>query len=315
MLLRSSSTPILNSWVPVSKESLETELVCPFQKSRPNHQFISPICLSSSSCSSPSDDLHFHLPMEGNRPPRMNRASSENDLVVKGRQTLSSSSSLSFRRGLSPSPVEEEEKGSESPLKRILWSSGLDEPMVAEMECQDSAMGLMVGSGYCNVECGGGLGNGDSGKFCGGNGSGGDEIEGPDSNNNKNDRAEAYYKKVIEADPNNSLLLRNYAKFLHEVRQDTVKAEEYYGRAILANPGDGDVLSLYASLLWETKKDAQRADAYFDRAVKAAPDDCFVSASYAHFLWSSGMDDEEEEEAMAPTPHFHPISAPLAAAS
>ncbi|KAL8141769.1 hypothetical protein V2J09_014801 [Rumex salicifolius] len=99
-----------------------------------------------------------------------------------------------------------------------------------------------------------------------------------------------YYKRMLETNPGDALLLRNYGKYLHEVVKDTVRAEECYGRAILASPGDGELLSLYGKLIWETQRDGERAQSYFDQAVHAAPDDCSVLASYAHFLWEA---DEE----------------------
>ncbi|CAN4076255.1 unnamed protein product [Withania somnifera] len=82
-----------------------------------------------------------------------------------------------------------------------------------------------------------------------------------------------YYKEMLNSDPMNSLLLRNYGKYLHEVERDFVKAEEYYGRAILASPGDGEVLSLYGKLVWETQRDERRAKSYFDQAVHVSSDD------------------------------------------
>lgn len=90
---------------------------------------------------------------------------------------------------------------------------------------------------------------------------------------------------MLKADPTNSLLLRNYGKYLHEVEKDTAKAEEYYGRAILASPGDGEVLALYADLIWDTYRDEIRASSYFNQALQASPDDSVVLGSYAHFLW------------------------------
>ncbi|GKU95772.1 hypothetical protein SLEP1_g9092 [Rubroshorea leprosula] len=106
-----------------------------------------------------------------------------------------------------------------------------------------------------------------------------------------------YYREMLKLNPGDSLLLRNYGKYLHEVENNVEKAEEYYGRAILASPGDGEVLSLYGKLIWETQKDEDRAKAYFDRAVFASPDDCMVLGSYAHFMWEAEEEEEEEEEA------------------
>lgn len=70
-------------------------------------------------------------------------------------------------------------------------------------------------------------------------GGGNQEVSSTDS---VSECTEAYYQKMLEANPDNSLLLRNYAKFLHEVQGNLAKAEEYYGIAILASPGDGGYL-------------------------------------------------------------------------
>ncbi|KAK7411174.1 hypothetical protein VNO78_02606 [Psophocarpus tetragonolobus] len=137
---------------------------------------------------------------------------------------------------------------------------------------------------------------------------------GGESNNGGNDSIEVFYQTMIEANPGNSLFLRNYARYLKEVREDYVKAEEYCGRAILENPNDGSVLSMYADLIWQTQKNTARAESYFDQAVKASPNDCYVFASYAHFLW-----DTDEEEENLPKESFSFLtprpSTPLAAAS
>ncbi|KAK7325248.1 hypothetical protein VNO77_29407 [Canavalia gladiata] len=143
---------------------------------------------------------------------------------------------------------------------------------------------LVMGSGGYN-----GSGRGSHG----GHGSGWDFSE---ENNHGRDWTEAYYQNMIEANPNNALLLGNYAKFLKEVRGDYSKAEEYLERAILANPGDANVLSLYADLIWQTEKNADRAEDYFVQAVKSAPDDCYVMASYAKFLWDADEDEDEDKD-------------------
>ncbi|KAL2348934.1 hypothetical protein Fmac_002934 [Flemingia macrophylla] len=106
----------------------------------------------------------------------------------------------------------------------------------------------------------------------------------------------AYYEEMLKSNPTDALLLRNYGKFLHEVKKDTARAEECYGRAILASPGDGELLSLYGALIWETQRDEERAKSYFDQAIHAAPHDCTVLGSYAHFMWEAGEDEDEDEE-------------------
>jgi len=141
-----------------------------------------------------------------------------------------------------------------------------------------------------------------------GTGGGNQEVSRADS---VSDCTEVYFQKMLEANPGNSLLLRNYAKFLHEVQGNLAKAEEYYERAILASPGDGEVLALYAKLMWEVRRDAHHAEAYFDQAVQANPDDCFVLGSYAHFLWDSeegeagSTDSEMQQSSAAPVMSYN----------
>ncbi|KAF8051941.1 hypothetical protein N665_1641s0006 [Sinapis alba] len=136
--------------------------------------------------------------------------------------------------------------------------------------------------------------------FSGGGGSGFSGGKGNGDGGSYDDRSKIgdYYREMLKSNPNNSLLLMNYGKFLYEVEKDLERAEEYYGRAILANPGDGEALSMYGKLIWETKRDEKRAQCYFDQAVNASPDDCMVLGSYAHFMWEAEDDEEEEEELM-----------------
>nr|ACN41110.1 unknown [Picea sitchensis] len=72
--------------------------------------------------------------------------------------------------------------------------------------------------------------------IAGGFGFGGEDEE----VSTRTDCTEVYFQKMLEANPGSSLLLRNYAKFLHEVQGNLAKAEEYYERAILASPDDGN---------------------------------------------------------------------------
>jgi hypothetical protein len=154
----------------------------------------------------------------------------------------------------------------EKPPKKTLISETPIEELTEETDSQSGS--LLFSSSGLDYDGSGFGGSGGGGSGGGGGGCGNNEYL--DGGVNETD---VYYKTMIDANPGNSLLLSNYARFLKEVRGDLVKAEEYCGRAILANPGDGGVLSLYADLIWQTHKDSVRAESYFDQAVKAAPGD------------------------------------------
>ncbi|XP_042478579.1 uncharacterized protein LOC122059679 [Macadamia integrifolia] len=277
MLMRSASTPLLNSWIPHSKEpSPESDLIHQIPRTRS-------ITLTASSLNSlsPIDDSIN----------KMTRALSENDLrEIPMVPKPSNRKSLGWGlNGLSTISVEEEEEQKvvdpkslkSQSLERLFSNSGLDGSV---LEATDEA---------CEV---GGDGDGGGGGKGGSHGRDGNDGSGFSGSNHGNDRTDVYYQKMIEANPGDALLLGNYARFLKEVHGDLAKAEEYCGRSILANPGDGKVLSLYADLIWNAHKDAHRAERYFDQAVKAAPDDCYVLASYAQFLWVADDEEAEEEE-------------------
>ncbi|EEF35217.1 uncharacterized protein LOC8270227 [Ricinus communis] len=292
MLLRSASTPILNSWKPQP----EPESFHQIQKA-PRSITLTACCNSSSSLSSSSYTSEDSVK-------KMTRALSETDLkqfsVLKKKQPINNI----IMDGITFEEEVEADQMTFSGSGLSLDSSFL---FNEEEECevgkiQDNGLSAFVG---------GGVGGG--GKICGAGDSGGRGGDGS---------TDLYYQNMIEANPGNSLFLSNYARFLKEVRGDFIKAEEYYERAILANPSDGNSLSMYADLIWQSHKDASRAETYFDQAVKASPDDCFILASYARFLWDAEEDEEDgkEEEDItksSPLTQFHgaPPLPPLAAAS
>ncbi|KAJ0090516.1 hypothetical protein Patl1_13078 [Pistacia atlantica] len=250
MLLRSSSTPILNSWIPNAKESSSPELETLHQIQRSKS-----ITLTASSptpqFSPPQNDDSFKI---------MTRALSETDL-----------------RSCTVPPL---------PKKRLsnTFISGVavaeeDEIGTAALDCSlFSNSGLASEEGDARVMVGGGV-YGGGGKICGGGGSGSNGGSGDgrwESNNNGNDNTDVYYQKMIEANPGNPLLLSNYARYLKEVRADFVKAEEYCGRAILANPNDGNILSIYvlasyARFLWDAEEEEEEDEEGEDMTKTAAP--------------------------------------------
>ncbi|KAJ8774721.1 hypothetical protein K2173_017167 [Erythroxylum novogranatense] len=269
MLLRSSSTPILNSWLPHSKDSSPEP---DFQAIQRTKSISLTRCLQSlPSFDEPTRKATYQALQE-------NRFQS----TKKNRHVLPPHSN----KQESNTHNDDEENGEipSSRIQRLLSSSGLAEKVVKkDDEGEGCALQTLIDDGTGTGS--GGKGSNRGGRF------GGDESE-----LYRRDSTDAYYQKMIEANPDNALLLGNYAKFLKEVQGDLAKAEEFFGRAILANPNDGHTLSLYADLIWESQKDAQRAESYFDQAVKTDPDDCYVLASYARFLWDAAEEEEEEEE-------------------
>ncbi|KAG5594165.1 hypothetical protein H5410_035397 [Solanum commersonii] len=203
---------------------------------------------------------------------KMSRVLSETVLNRASSSSSNSSNSccMALHNLLLPTTFDEEDKEDEIGLTNrlmLLSNSGLE--MVERHEVEEEKHTRAVEQ---LVVDGGGSGRDDSSEFS----------------------VDLYYTKMIQANPGNSLLLGNYARFLKEVSGNLVKAEEYCERAMLANPSDGNVLSFYADLIWRTHKDVPRANNYFDKAVKVAPNDCYVLASYAHFLWD--VEDVEEEK-------------------
>ncbi|KAL6972852.1 hypothetical protein U1Q18_027026 [Sarracenia purpurea var. burkii] len=290
MPIRSSSTPILKSWIPNPRESAAPESNISLQLTRTRS-----LSLTTSSVTLCPADGDGKL---RNNPTRSLSDADLRDPPVPRKTTTVKPHFPTLKRSLSSMIAinrQDEEVGPSSmPLTRLLSGSRLGEVLVEKD--QDRGLQTLVAGGGSG---GGGQGFGGRGGGRGGKGSdGGDgSSEFYDSNyGHGHDCTDAYYQKMIEANPGNALLLGNYAKFLKEVRGDLAKAEDYCGRAILENPNDGNVLSLYADLIWQTKRDTRRAETYFNQAVKTDPQDCYVLASYARFLWDVEEEEEEEEE-------------------
>lgn len=105
------------------------------------------------------------------------------------------------------------------------------------------------------------------------------------------DRTNLQYQQAISADPDNPLLLSNYAQFLHLVAHDHDRAEEYFQRAIKLDPSDGEIIGKYAHFLWLARADISSAEEAFLDAIAADPANPFHAGSYAHFLWNTGGED------------------------
>ncbi|KAK8292702.1 hypothetical protein V6Z11_D06G137000 [Gossypium hirsutum] len=250
MLLRSSSTPILNSWWPNS-------IVCSI--SLPEPEFGALQRTSSISFHSPSSNDDYKL----SKPLNLADNSIQNDVPKPrknmGKAIIATPHSLHKQAkqetngdNYTKTKLESEPKSRWIP--RQLFSSSGSGETVGDDEDSGAVMQTLV--------MGGGEGNG-GGKICGGGSGGG--VGGVGSGFFESDSIDVYYQMMVEANPGNPLLLGNYAKFLKEIRD--------YSRAILANPDDGNLLAVYADLIWHNQNDIQRTKSYFEQAIKTAPND------------------------------------------
>ncbi|XP_031377961.1 uncharacterized protein LOC116193281 isoform X1 [Punica granatum] len=109
-------------------------------------------------------------------------------------------------------------------------------------------------------------------------------------------KTEEDYKRLIEENPQNPSVLRNYAQFLHQSKGDHEGAEVMYSRAIEADPTNGEALVMYAKLVWQLHHDFHKASCFFERAVEASPQDSQILGAYASFVWETDKDEEEGQD-------------------
>lgn len=101
-------------------------------------------------------------------------------------------------------------------------------------------------------------------------------------------RTDLLYQMNLSQEPNNPLLLCNYAKFLYLVARDNHRAEECFKRAVQVVPVDAESHAQYANFLWIVKKDFWAAEEKFLQAVILERENPFYSSTYANFLWRTG---------------------------
>ncbi|KAK9998403.1 hypothetical protein SO802_018006 [Lithocarpus litseifolius] len=104
-------------------------------------------------------------------------------------------------------------------------------------------------------------------------------------------RTKLLYQVGLVQDPNNPLLLANYAQFLYVVAHDYDRAEEYFKKAVGVEPRDAEAYNKYATFLWRVRNDLWAAEETFQHAIDADPNNSSYAASYAHFLWNTGAED------------------------
>ncbi|KAK4436533.1 hypothetical protein Salat_0817000 [Sesamum alatum] len=101
-------------------------------------------------------------------------------------------------------------------------------------------------------------------------------------------RTDLLYQMNLSQDPNNPLLLCNYAQFLHLVAHDYDRAEECFKRAVQVLPPDAEPLCLYANFLWTVRRDYWGAEDRFLQSLSVEPNSSYYASRYANFLWNTG---------------------------
>ncbi|CAO2840818.1 unnamed protein product [Amaranthus hypochondriacus] len=104
-------------------------------------------------------------------------------------------------------------------------------------------------------------------------------------------KTELVYKNGLNQEPDNVLLLVNYAQFLYLVVHDFNRAEQYFKRAVKVEPKDAEAHNKYANFLWHVRNDLWAAEETFLEAISADPSNSYYAANYAHFLWNTGGED------------------------
>ncbi|KAI5670520.1 hypothetical protein M9H77_10884 [Catharanthus roseus] len=117
------------------------------------------------------------------------------------------------------------------------------------------------------------------------------ELEADDYDSSDYIRIDIKYQIALSQDPNNPLLLCNYAKFLLLVVHDLDRAEECFKKAVKADPPDAESHCQYADFLWKVRDDLWGAEQRYLEALAADPNNTYNVSKYAEFLWRTGGDE------------------------
>lgn len=101
-------------------------------------------------------------------------------------------------------------------------------------------------------------------------------------------RTDLLYQMNLSQDPDNPLLLCNYAQFLYLVARDHDRAEECFKRAVQVVPFDPETAAQYANFLWTVRQDFWAAEERFLQALTTEPGNPYFASRYASFLWHTG---------------------------
>nr|GLL43546.1 uncharacterized protein LOC109175685 isoform X1 [Ipomoea trifida] len=86
------------------------------------------------------------------------------------------------------------------------------------------------------------------------------EIDDGDDQSNEDLQGDEHYSGAILADHHSDgEIISEYANFIWQLHHDKDKASSYFKRALQASPEDSNVLAAYASFLWQIEEDDEDA--------------------------------------------------------
>lgn len=102
-----------------------------------------------------------------------------------------------------------------------------------------------------------------------------------------NDASDSAYEKVLKIDPNNSLVLNNYAYYLSLRGKDLTKAEDMAKKAVDLDPGNASNQDTYGWILYKTGSYDAAKD-WIGKAIKSGEESAVVLEHYGDVLYKLG---------------------------
>lgn len=106
------------------------------------------------------------------------------------------------------------------------------------------------------------------------------------------EQSDNYFKKVLELDPDNKLVLNNYSYYLSQREEKLKKALGYSYKVIRDEPNNPTYLDTYAWILYKMEKFSE-AKKYIEKAIEnGGMDDADVLEHYGDILYKTGNEEK-----------------------
>jgi Tfp pilus assembly protein PilF len=115
-------------------------------------------------------------------------------------------------------------------------------------------------------------------------------------NEKDHESAIAIYRRGLRQNPEDVVLLNNFANFLRGTMKKYDEAEQLYKKGLEVDPNDPDLLMNYATFLFEAGKHYDEADKLFKEALKVDPINPILLMNYANFLTKIRKSHDEAEK-------------------